>query len=334
MPFTPRKTPSRFALLVLGAALIVSLPLVLGFFGMLHPAFDSFAHFRAHLSVAMGLIGASLLFTALRREALLIVAFAVGAFATAARTMEAGFGEAAAPRGMTYTLMQFNMRYDNPRPEAFVRLLARENPDIVTLQEVSAQNRVWLERVRGTYAFQHYCEARSRIGGTAILSRRPWAKGSGQGCFADGYVAVAQIDLGGIPLDVASLHSLWPWPSGQPRQIGTFAAVARGLGETAILAGDFNAVPWSNAVHTIADAAGFAVRSPGPTWLAYEFPVALRAIGGLPIDNILTNGVTPVGGPKRAADGGSDHAPVMLRFTMPDAEAEPETQTTEDPQSA
>ena len=47
------------------AMLVLSVALVAGFFGTLHPAFDSFAHFRVHLAVLMALCALPLLATAL-----------------------------------------------------------------------------------------------------------------------------------------------------------------------------------------------------------------------------------------------------------------------------
>ena len=51
------------------AMLGLSVALVAGFFGTLHPAFDSFAHFRIHLAVLMALIALPLLATSFRLQA-------------------------------------------------------------------------------------------------------------------------------------------------------------------------------------------------------------------------------------------------------------------------
>ena len=51
----------RFAILLWAASLAISIPLVLGFFGAAHPAFDAMAHFRAHLAVLLALAAIGLL---------------------------------------------------------------------------------------------------------------------------------------------------------------------------------------------------------------------------------------------------------------------------------
>ena len=59
-----RKTASRtIGLVVFWTVILLSLPLVAGFFGRLHPAFDSFAHFRVHLAILLALAALPLLAT-------------------------------------------------------------------------------------------------------------------------------------------------------------------------------------------------------------------------------------------------------------------------------
>ncbi|TIT57570.1 MAG: AP endonuclease, partial [Mesorhizobium sp.] len=62
------------------------------------------------------------------------------------------------------------------------------------------------------------------------------------------------------------------------------------LGETSIMAGDCNAVPWSAAVRRVADLGKLTVApSPGPTWLYINLPDFLR-FAGLPIDQVCSKG--------------------------------------------
>ncbi len=314
------KRPSLLSWLLFLSALALSAPLILGFFGAVHPAFDSFGHFRMHLAVVMAMTAVPLLFTALRREGLMAIVFAVGALASSAHAM--GFGlpvttsKAAAGETATFKLLQFNMLFKNKRPEELVRLIAREHPDIITLQEVSRPFVPWLERLTGTYPYQKVCPPDGRIGGVAILSRRPWAQGSGQGCFEKGFAAVAQIDFGGRAVDVASLHLFWPWPHRQPEQVERLKGMMRALGDTAIVAGDFNAAPWSNTLNMLSLEAGATVHSPGPSWLTPALPAWLRPYVGLPIDHVLSKGLAHVERPQVAGDAGSDHLPVIFRFEL------------------
>ena len=312
------RRPGRLSLALLIVAVALSVPLVLGLFGAVHPAFDSFAHFRLHLAAATGLGALPLLATVLWREGLMAIAFAAAITAT---TFTNGGRADAAPAthetGLTFTLLQFNTRFDNADPKALVRLLAREQPDIVTLQEVSVGMRGWLERTRGTYAFQHYCDSHRVIGGAAILSRRPWTAGHSPSCAEDGYVAQATVDLAGTAVDVAAIHLPWPWPHGQADRIAQLEPVLAGLAANAVIAGDFNAAPWSAAMRSVAATSRATVLSPGATWLGFGLPLALRPLAGLPIDHVLVKGAAALEKPWRLGDAGSDHLPVMLRFAVP-----------------
>lgn len=316
---TKAKRPGWPALALLLLAVAISVPLVLGLFGAVHPALDSLAHFRLHLAAAMGLAALPLLFTSLWREGLMALTFAAAIAATAmtGRTGGANAADSGEQAAMTFSLVQFNTRFNNADPKALVRLLAREQPDIVTLQEVSAEMRNWLERTSGTYAYQHYCESGRIIGGAAILSRRPWAAHREPHCAENGYTALAAVDLAGTAVDVAAIHLHWPWPYGQPAQIERMEPLLGSLGAHTLIAGDFNATPWSAAMRAIATASRADVLSPGPTWLSPALPQALRPMIGLPIDHMLVKGITPLEPPRRLGDASSDHLPVTLRFSVP-----------------
>ncbi len=96
------------------------------------------------------------------------------------------------------------------------------------------------------------------------------------------------------------------------------------MAETAILAGDLNATPWSAASKRIADAAGMTAAGPaGPTWLYRRLPEFLR-FAGLPIDRIFTKGDVVVHSVNRLAPVGSDHLPVLVEFSLVVAQPEAE----------
>jgi len=117
------------------AMLACSVALVAGFFGFLHPAFDSFAHFRVHLAVLMALCALPLLATSFRLQAAVALLFAVAAFVTTSNTLprlwqvQAAY-EATPGDQMVYRLLQMNLRFDNPTPKKVLSLIGRTNPDV------------------------------------------------------------------------------------------------------------------------------------------------------------------------------------------------------------
>jgi endonuclease/exonuclease/phosphatase (EEP) superfamily protein YafD len=138
-------------------------------------------------------------------------------------------------------------------------------------------------------------------------------------------MATATIDFGGIVVDVAAIHLSWPWPKEQYWQIGELAQTLAGLGQTAIMAGDCNAVPWSAAVRRVAALGGLTLMpSAGPTWIHRTLPDVLRRYAGLPIDQVFSKGGLTILSSKRLEDTGSDHLPVLVEFTLRPDDKQPE----------
>ncbi|PRD45819.1 endonuclease [Phyllobacterium phragmitis] len=319
---TDKKKPSPFTWLLLAAALLLSVPLVLGFLGGLHPAFDSFAHFRAHIAVLMGIAALPLLFTAMWREAAMILLLAVTAFATTLGVTQGFLSGATSARAASdeprYSLLQLNLRYDNPDSAEVLRLIAREKPDIITLQEVSVEWEPRLKLLEASYPYRQHCRKGPFAWGVDIFSRRPFAEGSQSGCVGDGIMAFARFDLGGAPVSVVALHLSWPWPFKQPKQISLLLPHLARLGEPMLIAGDFNAAPWSNAVRQIEAASGtHHVSGIGPTWLHWALPTGLTRHIGLPLDQVLASSGIDIAGVTTLGPVGSDHLPVRLDFFVP-----------------
>lgn len=314
-------TARIFGRAVLAATLLASVPLVLGFLADRHPAFDSFGHLRAHLAVLVALGGFLLLATRRWRHGLLSVALGVSALWTTLQAFpsaahDALAGEAVAGRA-TYKLLQLNLRFDNATPDKVLSLVGRAGPDVIAFEEVSAAWKPLIARISARYPYAIVCDSPRRVGGVAIVSRRPFAVDTKPTCLDEGMMARATLDLGGQPLEVAALHFFWPWPFEQPRQIDGLVPVLGTFADTAILAGDLNAATWSAAVRRVEAAGGFAhVAGIGPTWLTGWLPDALRPYAGLPIDQILHKGKVAIISARTLEAVGSDHLPVLVEFAI------------------
>lgn len=310
------------ALFALVAAL--SLPLVFGFLGRLHPALDSFTHFRLHLAAVMGVAAMLLAFTRFRREATMALLLAGGAFLATPGTMPNALltGQAVADdvddTRPAYRLLHFNARFDNPQPDLFLSMVGRLRPDVITVNEVSTRWRIRLETLAAAYPHSVYCRQRGNGRSVAILSRRPFVAGSTPACHIGSALATAEIDFGGTHATVGALHLLWPWPFDQPAQQRALAPLLAALPSETIIAGDFNAVRWSNTVRGIAAAGRLRDAGPvGPSWAPAKTPETLRRALGLGIDHVLVGeGVEPRA-VERQADAGSDHLPVLMEFSLP-----------------
>ncbi|MGF7007381.1 endonuclease/exonuclease/phosphatase family protein [Aminobacter sp. BE322] len=317
------------------AMMLLSLPLVAGFFGAWHPALDSFAHFRAHLAVLMMLAALPLVLTSFRWPAAAALAFGAASLASTSSTLtlpivgpvQASFEPRAEGRPV-YRMMQMNLRFDNATPERVLSLVGRMQPDIVTLEEVSDMWEAKLRPLSARYPYSKFCSHPNGVFGVAILSRRPFAEGSEPQCFDGGALAVAKIDFGGRTADVAALHLGWPWPFEQSQQIDDLQGPLAALDQNAVLGGDFNATPWSAAVARVAKA-GDLTRMPaaGRTWLELALPEFLR-FAGLTIDHVMAKGDVMVHSVTMGDYAGSDHRPLLVEFSFRDTATQPEDEST------
>lgn len=314
------------------ATVLLSLPLVGGFFGRLHPAFDSLAHFRVHLAALLVLAALPLLLDrSFRWHGLLAALFGGAAILTATGTsFLPGLGAVQAsyqPKDSlspVYRLLQLNLRYDNPDPGKVLSLVGRVRPDVVTLNEVSAMWADKLALLSSAYPYRIVCTINNDAGGVAILSLRPLAEGTEGRCLEGGTFATGTVDLGGRFVEIGALHLHRPWSFTQAYQIENIVPLLGEMAETSILAGGFNAAPWSAASARIADAGGMTPVGPaGPTWLYRRLPEFLR-FAGLPLDRIFARGKVVVHSVATLEAVGSDHLPVLVEFSLKAAEPESE----------
>lgn len=324
-----RTKAARLRNVCLLAIIALCIPLIAGFFGRVHPALDSLAHFRAHLAALIALCSLPLVLGSMWQHAALGLSLALASFLTLVplhSLMQGAQADSPQPGMATYRLLQLNLRYDNPEPNKVLSLVGREQPDIITFEEVAHATRDIPARLEHLYPHQINCRYVSSVGSVAILSRRPFL--TQPLCEKSGRLAVATVDLNGQPVQIAAVHLGWPWPFEQANEVSKLQAVFSALGDHAIVAGDFNATGWSHSVRRIAEAGGLTRGAhTSPTWLHPSLPKALRPIIGLPIDHALSKGAVNILDIRNGEDAGSDHAPLIIDFTIHREQPVAETST-------
>ena len=240
------------SLIAFAMAMLVSLPLVAGFFGSVHPALDSIGHFRLHLAALMILFAALALVGSMWRQGLAAIAFGLAAIGTAMGIQifpEAGQANAAfQPRvenAPVYRLLHMNLRFDNAEPGKVLSMIGRLRPDVLTLNEVSAMWREKLDLISAAYPHRIICNMDNRSGGVAILSLRPFAEDSAPQCLDGGTMALATVDFGGRAVQVGALHLHWPWPFSQRYQIDGLETPLGQMAETVQLIRPLTVRTWN-----------------------------------------------------------------------------------------
>lgn len=288
--------------------------ILFGFLAPWFPLADSVGHFRFHLAAIMLLM--AVLYAGLRawRPAAIVAAVSAVGIAGMAPAFPVWRNASADGGAPAITAIQLNLSFRNATPAAVAAFIRRENADIVTLQEVTAKTGRVIELLGEDYRFHVLCSF-ARVGGVAVLSRLPRAPDAAQGCVEGQGMAWMRVIAGGQPVSVASLHLNWPYPFRQERQIGQLENHLRNIPRPVILAGDFNAAPWSHAVARIAAATDTHVAD----GLRFSFDIGFRGwwpAVPVPIDHILLpDGLAPLSvalGP----GPGSDHRSVIARLAL------------------
>lgn len=296
---------SLLVLLAVLTAAGATLGFLLGLPKELHAAMDSFAHFRLHFLVVLGL--SCLIILVLSHGTVRFTALVVMVVCAGWLTVETRKGPPQDGPRADLRVVQFNLNYRNWKIDQVSAELIRYDADVITLQEVTPAHEATL-RLISTYPHQTHCFFRDRIGGVSILSKHALSSvdcANGQGLVA------AVVDAPGGAVTVASIHTYWPWPFSQHAQVDAWLPRLSQKTGPMIVAGDFNAAPWSHAVAKVAKASRTAV-VPGLrlTIDVGVFPIVPDV--PIPIDHVLLSDELCASSAYVGPEMGSDHYPVIV----------------------
>ena len=288
---------------------LIALPVVLGYLGAIHPALDALSHFRVYTLGfwIVWLIVHTLLARGTARRLWLALALASLLLLGNLMRPEAPSDH---PYHRTLTLLQYNINLNNPRIEEITTFIRTHNVDIATLQEVTRTHETSLRRLaKAGYRWQAYCMRKTTQ--EVLLSRYPFVPGSVRCEEHHGFVS-ARIDLGDMNLTVGSMHLFLPFPYGQHAQITRLSDTLKHLPDPKVIAGDFNAVPWSNTLRRVATLTHTRVLR--GLWRTIPTDMHQKPYVPLPIDNVLISPSLSVETFQTAPNMGSDHWPILTRI--------------------
>ena len=273
----------------------LALVFLAGFGGALHAALDSLTVLQQPLAAALI---AGLALHRLRTWPAVLCA-GVAALWLAAPSLQSP----PAPGPGTYVLYQKNLSLGNARIGDVIADIRATDPDIVTLNEVSDENRAVLETLKDEYPYQLHCKRRQWIG-LSILSRVPPGP-EAPICSKRRAFAAQQIQGPSGTGWIVAVHYHWPWPYSQADGVAALQDAMPALAGSKIVAGDFNAMPWSHAVRATRRATG--TRYIGPR----RWTLNIRGLK-LPVDHVLA----PSGRVTRRAAIGSDHRALLAQVSF------------------
>lgn len=304
-----------FSRSIVVATVLISLLLVFSFLSPVIAMADSVSHFRIHLIVLLMVL---VLLTGLLGRRHLAIAGVIVVVLGLVSISPYLFSNQAHAKGDAYQqlkLMQLNLFFMNRRLDSVARLARDRDVDVITLQEVNNRTGRLLKMLQKDYPYQVRCSFQA-VGGIAVLSRLPLAQGSSSGCLSKTGTAWLRIKLGKQALTITSIHLHWPYPFSQYEQVSNLKKQLPNIMQPMIIAGDFNAVPWSHAVDRLANASQTRVTQ------GLRFSFYLNISGkilpiGLPIDHVLVPNDFIVESVELGPKAGSDHYSVFASIAVP-----------------
>lgn len=303
--------------------------------GFAHPVADLFNH--AQPLLFYGSLAAMLFCGVFVRSGILrplALAVAATGFAASALTYVPEFINGVAARHEAlpvdrpvYSLMTFNVFGRNAERDALANYIIATDADIVALQEYSPEVRRAIHpMLAGHYAHFQYCAGGQRafVGLYSKLAFEPLSEDVCSASVANteriARIVVRFAPEEGAPFALATTHHDWPAPV--TRQAEQFASLRDAL-ETVdlplMLVGDFNSTPWSYALRRFVAEAGLTRH----TFNLPTFPKLWYYLRGwrwtpaiLPIDHVMSLGGIAVHEIDRGEASGSDHLPIVLRFSV------------------
>jgi endonuclease/exonuclease/phosphatase (EEP) superfamily protein YafD len=276
--------------------------------------FDLFSHFRLQYVVAAALFA----LLALATEAWLTAGVLV------AVTLVHGFalrnlwrhGPAADARGTPLRVLTFNVLAGNQAPAAVLRLVRASDADLVVI--VDAKRMRWRRVIFDLSELYPYHVPRQRWPEPGwrwlepprifLFSRFPIV-GDAVAGGPDGPCLAVELAAGGQRLVLAGVHMAPMLPGARHRrlrrELEQFAEFVGRTDRPVLVAGDFNATPWSPHFGDLIETAGLRNAADGQgylaTWPSWFWPARI------PIDHILLKGRLTVASLRRGPAAGSDH---------------------------
>ena len=286
-------------------------------------AFDVCSHFRLQYMIVLAICGAVL--AVLRDRVFLAVAGAC--FIVSAVEIVPWYFGADVPPGNGHsprlTLLYANVWNVNDDHDRFLALIEERDPDVVVVLEATTAWTKALEAITAEYPHS-LAETHEHPFGIALYSRLPLEEARiVRYRNADVPSIVAKVDVGGETVTILATH---PLPPRRPRlwrlrneQLEAITAARDELGDRLIVAGDFNASPFSACMKHFVASMGrggtklrYASRGHGikPTWPTFN------RLFFTPLDHILVTDTLAVTDFRTGPHIGSDHLPLQATIAL------------------
>jgi len=309
-----RREVSIVGLLQIAAILTVVFSLLTGL-DIPHRNIELFSHFRLQYLVVSVLL---LLVFAFLQSYVYIISLGVAVIFNAALVLPIYFSDASAAEGSPLKLIHANVLSSNTEYERLLEFVAAEDPDMIFLQEVTAN---WVDGTASLLEDYPYTYAQPRAGnfGISVLSKIPFDSIRHVESPPLNYPTIlATISIGDEQISMISSHPTIPVSGrlyeARNEQLASLAKIVDQASGPVILLGDFNSSIWCTQFKQLEKSTdlknvrrGFGVM---PTWPTY-LPFAM-----IPIDHALVSKSITVSEVRTGKNIGSDHLPLIVTVIL------------------
>lgn len=280
-----------------------------------HPAVQLFTHFRVqYLAVAVLLAAALAVLRSPGYSALMVAT----ALLNAAFVLPWYAGGTTVTDESSLKVLHANILSGNREHARFLELVSEESPDLVVVQEVSAEWASALEALQSDYPYR-IVEPRAGNFGIALLSRIPLVSSSViESPPLSHPTVVARLSVADQLMTVVTTHPTIPVSrtlfDSRNAQLASVAELIRRTTGPVMLVGDLNASQWDlyyrkleSDTGLVNARRGFGIR---PTWPTY-LPFAM-----IPIDHVLVSDEIRVVDIRTGPRVGSDHLPLIVTIAL------------------
>ena len=206
----------------------------------------------------------------------------------------------------------FNTHITNLDHDAQVRSIRAMDADVIVLIEFNKAKRPILEKLKDLYPHQFDCNAQEYCH-LAILSKTPMNSTFAQAIWEGPPNIRASLGPEFGNVTIIGVHTTrFPHSRAQLTQARALVKSLESITSNIILAGDFNATPFSRVTSTIETGTGLIRHTNLPTW-----PASIQ-LPQLAIDHIYASpAIRPLTRQTIGEAAGSDHFPVRLTFAIP-----------------
>lgn len=303
----------RHFLIIFFAFALVTL-FVITFAGLLAPVFapfDLINHLRLHfLETAVALF---LVFALLRARRLAMGAFTLALINLVLAAPAFALTQKGEPGSPGIRLVSLNVGGESAEPRRIEAYLRRQDADIVLLLEAGRTLVPMLDRIADLYPHRVDCMG-EQLCRLALLSKQPMTDSHAlPRSDTTPPAIVARLDADGRRFTLYGVHIARPLVLDRHRRdfdrlIGAVEAIEGPL----VVAGDFNATPWSWEMTRLTLATGMVRgRVFGATW-----PARRPMVAQFLIDHVLARGAIDLVEVRSGHPVGSDHLPTIAEISL------------------